>query len=165
MVTFANAGLWARQCTDNAYQARFLTTYGPATFAAGNIQLYLPPQLLEGGRTQAVIVDIIGLHTVNVAPVKFLVNQLFAVDPQYIYLESVTTPARYGDHVWEPRVPISIDTGAMLLNINTEDQGAADTAYFWVMGTYEWDPLDKHGTEPVLQPVSLEGYKWPLSRR
>ena len=122
---------------------------------------YWPQQLFDLAKD--LNVRITQLFTVHAATIGVQITPFFGSVAGQMYIEPHTTTAAMDYFTWRQLdiplgTPASINT--YLVQLTMAGYGVADIIQLGVVGY-----LASTAREPQMQSVSLEGYKWPLTRR
>ena len=120
---------------------------------------YWPQQLIDLAKD--LNVRITQLYIVHAATIGVQITPYFYAVNTQMYVEPHTTTAAMDYFTWRQLdIPLSSTTTGSIVSLTMAGYGPADIIQLGIIGY-----LASTAREPQMQSVSLEGYKWPLTRR
>ena len=138
----------------------FIARFQPAAaYNTTPVIAYWPQQLIDLAKD--LNVRITQLYIVHAATIGVQITPYFYAVNTQMYVEPHTTTAAMDYFTWRQLdIPLSSTTTGSIVSLTMAGYGPADIIQLGIVGY-----LASTAREPQMQSVSLEGYKWPLTRR
>ena len=134
------------------------------------VMAYLPVAELADAYAKHCHLRLTHLYVMHAATIGVLVTPIINTVGGAMYLEPWTTTAALSVNAWRnldiPLAAADPAAAGYCLQLTMAGYGPADIVQLGVVGYIESTTEGAApGKTPPIQPVSLEGYKWPLTRR